>query len=124
MSAALRAALLVWFALAVSSDADAQVREFNVASASPVFDKRTGTPAIGFRLTPESTRLFARLTEENVGHKLRVRVDGKVLMDAVIREAIVGGSGQVTVSSEQEAKDLSARLSDGRAVLEMEVVRD
>jgi preprotein translocase subunit SecD len=126
MSAAFRSALLALCAFAVLTlvTADAGAREFKVSSASLGFDQRSGQPVVSFRFTPDSARDFARFTEANVGRKINIRVDGKILTQPVIREPIRGGSGQVTVSSAEEGRTLAARLSDGSAVLEIEPSSD
>jgi preprotein translocase subunit SecD len=125
MSATFKAALIAFFTLAIAIfGADAEPRQFKVESASLVFDTRTGQPVVSFRVPPESKRDFGRFTQENVGRKLNVRVDGETLMQSIIREPIIGGTGQVTVSSAEEGRTLAARLSDGSAVLEIEPSSD
>ncbi|MET0443169.1 MAG: hypothetical protein ABW151_01215 [Pseudorhodoplanes sp.] len=126
MSATLKVALFALCALAISiaGSANADARSFKVASASLAFDQRTGQPVVSFRLNPDSARDFERLTQENVGRKIDVRVDGKTLSQPVVREAITGGAGQIPVANAEEGRALAARLSDGSATLEMEVSKD
>ncbi len=40
--------------------------------------------------------MFAELTANNIGRTIEVRIDGKVVMRPIIREAIKGGSVQVS----------------------------
>src|SRR5712671_6369586 len=87
---------------------------FDVAQAELVYDQRTGEPMVSFRFTPDSARRFAQFTSQNVGHAAEMRVDGKAYSRPVIREPIIGGSGQISGHlSEQEGRDLAARLSAG-----------
>jgi preprotein translocase subunit SecD len=87
---------------------------FDVARAEAGFDQRTGEPVVSFRFTEESARRFALFTAQNVGHAAEVRVDGKALSRPVIREPILGGSGQIMGHfSAREVQDLAARLSSG-----------
>ena len=94
-----------------------------VARATAGFDQRTGEPIVTFTLDQPSARLFADATARNVGKVMEVRVDGQVLMRPVIREPIVGGSGQISGGfTAESARDVAARLSSGAAKLELEIV--
>jgi preprotein translocase subunit SecD len=95
---------------------------FDVAQANPGFDQRTNAPTVTFRFTPESARKFAQFTSENVGRAAEIRLDGKVLSRPVIREPILGGTGQISGSfTVEQARDLAARLAAGTK-LEIEAV--
>jgi preprotein translocase subunit SecD len=76
-------------------------------------------------MTPESARLFAEFTAKNVGRKMEVRIDGKTVMAPVIREPILGGSGQVTSDwTLRETQDTADRLSAGKSKIEFEIVNE
>ena len=97
----------------------------DVASAVAAFDQRTHEPIVTFMMTESSRRVFADLTARNVGKPMEIRVDGKVIMKPVIREPILGGSGQLSGGfSIDAARDLAARLSSGAARIEVEVVQN
>jgi hypothetical protein len=97
---------------------------FEVAQATVAYDQRSGAPMVTFRFTPDSARKFAEFTSQNVGRTTEIRLDGKVYSRPVIREPIVGGSGQIAGHlSVREADDLAARLSPGTK-LEIEAVAD
>jgi len=94
-----------------------------VASAQVAFDTRTNEPIVSFRLTEPAGRRFATFTSANVGRKAEIRVDGRALMAPVIKEPILGGSGQISAGFKlDEAKDLTERLASGRARMEIEAV--
>jgi preprotein translocase subunit SecD len=96
-----------------------------VVSAKAGFDQRTKEPIVSYKLTESSARSFADLTAQNVGRKTELRVDGRVIMKPVIREPILGGSGQLSGSlTLDEAKDIAERLSAGSAKIEVELVPD
>jgi preprotein translocase subunit SecD len=79
-------------------------------------------PIVVFRLTDTSAVRFAELTARNVGKPLAIRVDGRVLSKPVVREPILGGSGQISDGlSAEEARDVANRLASGAAKLEFEV---
>jgi preprotein translocase subunit SecD len=74
-------------------------------------------------LTEASGRQFAAFTSANVGKKAEIRVGGRALMAPVIREPILGGSGQIAAGFKvEEAKELADRLSSRRARMEVEAV--
>jgi preprotein translocase subunit SecD len=97
----------------------------DVARAELAYDRRSGEPVVTFVLTQPSAGLFARLTADNVGRRIAVSVGGKVYMRPVVREPILGGSGQISgMTSVEEARDIAARLSSGAAKLELEALAD
>jgi preprotein translocase subunit SecD len=94
-----------------------------IASAAPIFDDRTNEPAVTFRLTERSGRLFAEFTGNNIGRTIEIRIDGKAVMRPIIREPILGGSVQITGGfTVKDAKELADRLNGGSARVEAEVV--
>jgi preprotein translocase subunit SecD len=97
----------------------------DVARAELAYDRRSGEPVVTFVLTQPSAGLFARLTADNVGRRIAVSVGGNVYMRPVVREPILGGSGQISgMTSVEEARDIAARLSSGAAKLELEALAD
>jgi preprotein translocase subunit SecD len=116
-------ALAAGLLLASTGVAVAEPLVLEVARAEVNFDQRTREPVVAFKMTGSSQRLFAAFTSKNVGRKAEFRVDGRALMAPVIREPILGGSGQISAGFKlDEAKDLADRLSSGRAKLEVEAV--
>jgi preprotein translocase subunit SecD len=93
-----------------------------LVSAEVGYDQRTGEPIVSFKMSRASQMVFARFTQENVGRKIELRVDGKTVTAPVIREPIVGGGGQLSNRfTPQQARDIADRLSSGRSKLEMEL---
>ena len=117
------AGLFLLGALLVSAlSAIAQPTQLEVAAASLGFDRRTSEPVVTFRMTPASAKLFAELTSKNVGRPMAIIVDGRVILKTVIREPILGGSGQISGNlTPDDAKALAERLASGKARLEVEV---
>ena len=116
-----RAALLLTLTL---SPAAAEPLAIEIESAQAAFDQRTSAPIVSFRMTADSARRFSELTGNNVGRKMQIRVDGRPLMAPVIREPILGGSGQIADPSftAEEVRELAARMAAGRARVEFEIV--
>jgi len=103
--------------------ASAQPLMLELESAVAGYDQRTGQPVINFRMTRESGRAFAEITKNNIGRPMELRVDGQVLSKPVIREPILGGSGQISGEfTPKAAEELAARLLAGSSKLEIEVV--
>ena len=117
-----------WFraaGLLVASAATAAAEPIliEIERAEVGFDQRTNEPVVSFRMREASQRLFAEFTSKNVGRKAEIRVDGRALTAPVIREPILGGSGQISAGFKlDEAKELADRLSSGRAGMEIEAV--
>ena len=109
--------------LAIPYVAASEPLAIGLVRASPGFDQRTGEPIVTYVLTDASKRAFADLTAKNVGKPMEMRVDGRVVSKAVIREPILGGSGQISGSfNADEARALAERLSSGAGKFEVEVV--
>jgi preprotein translocase subunit SecD len=114
------------FLIALSSVAVAEPLAVELVSAQAAFDQRTSQPLITFKMTPASARLFAELTAKNVGRKMEIRIDGKAITAPVIREPILGDSGQISDNSftVAQTQELAGRLSAGKAKIEFEIVND
>jgi preprotein translocase subunit SecD len=109
--------------LLLTTGASAQRLEIAIERAELAYDQRTGEPLISFKMTESSARQFAELTRNNIGKPMSIRVDGRELTRPVIREPIVGGTGQVGGSlTVQQAKDIADRMSKGTAKVEFEIV--
>jgi len=85
-------------------------------------DPQSKQSVIFIKLTEESKRLVAAMTEKNIGKSTELRVDGTVLMKPVIREPLLAGvfeiSGNLSLS---EAKAVAKRMASG-AKVELEVM--
>ena len=82
----------------------------DLADAAPGFDQRTTEPIVTFRFNARGTRQFAQLTQENVGRPFAIVLDDDVLSAPIIREPIVGGSGQISGGFTVEAANTIAML--------------
>ena len=68
----------------------------DIADATPGFDQRTRQPIASFRFNATGTRHFAQVTQENVGRPFAIVLDNDVLSVSIIREPILGGTGQIS----------------------------
>ncbi len=86
---------------------------------------RNGRPAVTTTFNSVGAKEFARLTQDNVGKRFAIVLDGRVLSAPVIQEAITGGYGQITGSfTTQQANDLSTMLRSGALPTELTVVEE
>ena len=69
-----------------------------LTDAQPGFDGQTGEPVVNFRFDAAGARRFGEVTAANVGRPFAVVLDGEVITAPTIREAITGGSGQISGS--------------------------
>ena len=72
------------------------VSSAEMCDAQSGFDQRTNEPIVKFRFNPDGARRFAQATQENVGRPFAIVVNNEVLSAPVIREPILGGSGQIS----------------------------
>jgi preprotein translocase subunit SecD len=86
----------------------------DLTDAQPGFDQRTNEPIVSFRFNTSGARKFAQVTQENVGKPFAIVLDNEVISAPVIREPILGGSGQISGSfTVQSANDLAILLRAG-----------
>jgi preprotein translocase subunit SecD len=100
----------------------AQSAALTVVAAKVERDKLTSQPVLAIRIAKESSVVLAALTRGNIGRKVELRVDGKVLSAPVIREPILGT--ELQISGDGTAADFDAiakRLLSG-GVVEVVVV--
>jgi SecD/SecF fusion protein len=83
-------------------------------NASWANNQQTGQVVVTFRFDNVGAREFAETTKDNVGHRFAIVLDKKVLTAPVIREPILGGSGEIEGNfTVQSANDLSVLLRAG-----------
>src|SRR5262245_1033119 len=125
---ALRVLVAVWLAAGASvfcaPGAFAEPLILQITAAQAAFDQRTNAPIVTFRFADASKQAFAAFTTRHVGRAVELRVDGKTVLKAIVREPILGGSGQIPTSSVDEARALATRLSAGTAKVEVEAAAD
>ncbi len=86
----------------------------NLVDAQPTFDQRTSQPVVSFRFDSRGGKRFGDVTSENVGRPFAIVLDGAVISAPIIREAILGGSGQISGNfTIQSAQDLALLLRAG-----------
>jgi protein-export membrane protein SecD len=89
------------------------------------FDSRGGEPVVNFRFDSRGAKEFGDVTKANVGRPFAIVLDNKVISAPVIREAIIGGQGQISGNfSVQTANDLSILLNAGALPAALNVIEE
>ncbi|MET0409176.1 MAG: protein translocase subunit SecD [Hyphomicrobium sp.] len=97
----------------------------DLADAQPGFDSRTNEPVINFRFNQSGARKFGNFTKDNVGRPFAIVLDDKVLSAPVIREAILGGSGQISGNFTVESTNkLAVQLRSGSLPTKLTIVEE
>jgi preprotein translocase subunit SecD len=95
----------------------------DLTDAQPSFDQRTSEPIVTFRFNSRGARRFAQATQENVGRPFAIVLDNEVISAPVIREPILGGSGQISGNfTVQQVNDLAILLRAGALPAPLTVV--
>ncbi len=82
-----------------------------ITGAHAFFDKEGY--GVSLQFSKEGAELFGKLTAENVGKRFAIVLDGVIQSAPVIRDAIYGGSAQITGNfSEAQARGLSSVLEN------------
>ncbi|MBU3714914.1 MAG: protein translocase subunit SecDF, partial [Ferruginibacter sp.] len=95
-----------------------------VEDASQDFDER-GRPAIKMNMTNTGSKAWARLTAKNIGRPIAIVLDDVVYSAPNVRNAIEGGSSEITGSfTVNEAQDLANILKSGKLDAPAKIVAD
>ena len=101
------------------------VKGDELVDAQPSFDHQTNEPVISFRFNNAGARKFGAFTKINVGRPFAIILDEKVVSAPVIREAILGGSGQISGSfSVETANKLAIQLRSGALPAKLTIVEE
>jgi preprotein translocase subunit SecD len=97
----------------------------DLVDAQPGFDQRTREPIVSFRFNNAGGRRFAQATQENVGKPFAIVLDNEVISAPVIREPILGGSGQISGNfTVQQANDLAILLRAGALPAPLTIIEE
>ena len=76
-----------------------------IQDASLKYDQNE--PIVAFSFNKEGADLFAKMSSENVGSRFAIVLDGALITAPVFREAITGGSGQISGNFTNESANNS-----------------
>ncbi|MBU2830528.1 MULTISPECIES: protein translocase subunit SecD [Acidithiobacillus] len=85
-----------------------------LSNASAGVDNSSGQAIVNVSFNNAGTRIFGDLTTKNVGKRMAILLDNKVVTAPVIREAITGGRAQITgFSGLKDASNAAIELRAG-----------
>ena len=97
----------------------------NLIEAQPSFNNQSSEPTVSFTLDRLGAQKFGRTTSDNVGKRLAIVLDGKVISAPSINEPITSGSGIISGNfSFQEATDLALLLRSGALPTPLNIVEE
>ncbi len=88
-------------------------------------DQQQNRPYVGLEFKPNGSKIFERITGENIGKRLAIVLDGNVYSAPVVQGRIAGGSAQITLgtgdynATMMEARDLALVLRAGALPVEL-----
>ncbi len=97
----------------------------NLIDAQPSIQNQKNEPTVSFTLDRLGSQKFGRATTDNVGKRLAIVLDGKIISAPNINEPITSGKGIISGNfSFQEATDLSLLLRSGALPTPLDVVEE
>ena len=97
----------------------------NLIDAQPRLNNQSNEPVVAFTLDRLGSQRFGKSTIENVGKRIAIVLDGKMISAPTIQEPITGGSGHITGNfSFQEATDLALLLRSGALPTPLDIVEE
>ncbi|MFZ1814199.1 MAG: protein translocase subunit SecDF [Rhizobiaceae bacterium] len=97
----------------------------NLVDAQPGFDQRTNEPIVTFRFDTKGATRFCQVSSANVGRPFAIVLDEGIISAPVIRDAICGGSGQISGNfSVESANDLAVLLRAGALPAKLDFIEE
>lgn len=97
----------------------------NLADATAGYDQRTSEAIVSFRFDTKGAQRFGQATQQNVGREFAIVLDNQVISAPVIREPILGGSGQISGNfTTESATDLSVLLRAGALPADLTIIEE
>ena len=97
----------------------------NLVNAQPTLDREINEAVVSFTFDRSGSKKFARATSSNVGKRMAIILDNKIISAPVIREAILSGNGQITGDfTFQSATDLALLLRSGALPAPLNIIEE
>ncbi len=97
----------------------------NLIDAQPSIQNQNNEPTVSFTLDRLGAQKFGRTTTDNVGKRLAIVLDGKIISAPNINEPITSGNGMISGNfSFQEATDLALLLRSGALPTPLYIVEE
>jgi len=97
----------------------------NLVNAKPSLDNQSNRAIVSFTFDRVGAKKFGRATTDNVGRRIAIILDNKVVSAPQIREPILGGNGQITGDfTFQSATDLALLLRSGALPAPLKIIEE
>ena len=97
----------------------------SLLNAKPDVNSQTNEPTVSFSLNRVGAKKFGRATSKNVGKRLAIVLDNKVISAPVINEPITGGNGQISGDfTFQSSTDLALLLRSGALPAPLNIIEE
>jgi len=97
----------------------------NLINAQPTLDKQTNQAVVNFTFDRAGSKKFGRATSDNVGKRVAIILDGKIISAPVVQEPILTGQGQISGDfSFQSATDLALLLRSGALPAPLKIIEE
>jgi preprotein translocase subunit SecD len=96
---------------------------WDVAEASPMYDRQQAKATVVFRFNARVTRLFADITRQNIGRSIAIMIADQVILTPIISEPVLDGSAEISGSfTVKEANDLALLLRNSMSIRPMVII--
>ena len=97
----------------------------DLSNATPTYNSQTNEPVVSFTFNSRGATRFGQATQQNVGKPFAIVLDNQVISAPVIREPILGGSGQISGNfTADSANDLSVLLRAGALPAKLTIIEE
>ena len=97
----------------------------NLIDAQPKMDTQANETIVSFTLDRVGAKRFAKATTSGIGKRLAIVLDGKIISAPVVRDAIIGGAGQISGGfTFQSATDLALLLRSGALPAPLNIIEE
>lgn len=97
----------------------------NLINARPTFSNQTNETTVSFTLDRVGSKKFGKVTSQNVGKRLAIILDNKIISAPTINEPILGGNGQISGNfTFQSATDLALLLRSGALPAPLNIIEE
>ncbi len=95
----------------------------HVKKASVTFDSQTGKPQVALAFSSEGAKLFANVTERNLGKPVAIVIDNFMISAPTVQNAILDGNAVITGNfTVDEAKKLAISINSGALPLPIKLI--
>ncbi|MBP5455611.1 MAG: protein translocase subunit SecDF [Paludibacteraceae bacterium] len=96
-----------------------------ITEAKADFDQTSAYANVNMEMNPEGSKIWARLTRENIGKQVAIVLDGYVCSYPRVNTEITGGRSEITGNfTVEEAKDLANVLKAGKMPAPAKIIQE